>query len=66
MRLFLVDHPSATWCEDYLMAVLAEDEKHAERRARLSSEDYRDAHDLTIKEIDLNEEQCVLIANMGS
>lgn len=66
MRLFLVDHPSATWCDDYSMAVLAEDEKHAERRARLSSEDYRNAQDLTIKEIDLNEEQCVLTANMGS
>ena len=66
MRLFLVDHPSATWCNDYSMAVLAEDEKHAERRARLSSIDYRDAHDLTIREIDLNEEQCVLKANVGA
>ena len=66
MRLFLVDHPSATWCNDYSMAVLAEDEKHAERRARLSSSDYRNAQDLKIKEIDLNEEQCVLIANVGA
>lgn len=66
MRLFLVDHPSATWCDDYSMAVLAEDEKHAERRARLSSGNYRDAQDLIIKEINLNEEQCVLIANIGS
>lgn len=66
MRLFLVDHPSATWCEDYSMAVLAEDEKHAERRARLSSSDYRNAQDLEIKEIDLNEEQCVLRANVGA
>lgn len=66
MRLFLVDHPSATWCDDYSMAILAEDEKHAERRARLSSGDYKDAQDLTIREIDLNEEQCVLIANVGA
>lgn len=66
MRLFLVNHPSATWCEDYSMAILAEDEKHAERRARLSSRDYKDAQDLIIKEIDLNKEQCVLIANRGA
>ena len=66
MRLFLVNHPSATWCDDYSMAVLAEDEQHAERRARLSSENYRNAQDLTIEEIDLNEEQCVLIANVGA
>ena len=66
MRLFLVNHPSATWCDDYSMAVLAEDEKHAERRARLSSVAYRNAHDLAIREIDLNEEQCVLKANVGA
>lgn len=66
MRLFLVNHSSATWCEDYSMAILAEDEKHAERRARLSSRDYKDAQDLIIKEIDLNKEQCVLIANRGA
>lgn len=66
MRLFLVNHSSATWCEDYSMAILAEDEKHAERRARLSSRDYKDAQDLIIKEIDLNKEQCILIANRGA
>ena len=48
------------------MVVVAEDELHAERRARLSSDDYRDAHDLRIMEIDLTKEQEVLTANVGA
>lgn len=66
MKIFRIDHPSASWCEDFSMVILAEDELHAERRARLSSLDFREAKDLTIKEIDPNIEQCVLIANFGS
>ena len=66
MRVFLIRHPSASWCEDYAMVVIAEDELHAERRARLSSDDYRDAHDLRITEIDLTKEQEVLTANVGA
>lgn len=66
MKVFKIDHPSATWCDDYSMVVIAEDELHAERRARLSSSDYRNAKDLVITEVDLNEEQEVLTANVGA
>lgn len=66
MKVFVIEHPNATWCDDYSMVVVAEDELHAERRARLSSSDYREATDLIIREVDLTREQKVLTANMGS
>lgn len=64
MKLWLITRP-ATWCEDYRMVVIAEDKLHAERRARWSSEDFKTEQNLKIKEIKMNEEQCVLVANMG-
>lgn len=64
MKLWLITR-SATWCEDYRMVVIAEDKLHAERRARWSSEDFKTEQNLKIKEIKMNEEQCVLVANMG-
>ena len=66
MKVFLVRRGYATWCEDYAMIVIAEDEKHAERRARLSSDDFKKCQDISIEEIDLSEEQCVLRANVGA
>ena len=66
MKCFKIDRVEhATYGEDYSMVVIAEDELHAERRARLQSYDFRKAK-LRITEIDMNEEQCVLIANNGS
>lgn len=64
MKLWLITRP-AIWCEDYGMVIVAEDKLHAERKARWSSEDFRTEKNLKIKEIKMNEERCVLVANMG-
>lgn len=66
LKVFLVERQHATWCEDYAMVVVAEDKLHAEKKARLSSDDFRKSKDLSIEEIDLSEEQCVLRANVGA
>ena len=29
------------WCQDYAMVIIAEDERHAERKARVSSDDFK-------------------------
>lgn len=55
-----------SWYQDYEMVVIAEDELRAERRARLSSDDFRRAKNLDIEEINMDEEQCVLISNTGA
>lgn len=48
------------------MIVIAEDDLHAERRARWSSRDFKKAKNLSIKKIDISKEQSVLISNMGA
>ena len=53
------------YMEDYAMVVIAEDERHAERRARWSSYDFRKAKNLKIEKIDLNQEQVVLTASVS-
>ena len=40
--------------------------RHAERKARVSSDDFKKCQEIVITEIDMNEEQCVLIANTGA
>lgn len=67
MKVFLVQRTDrVNWCEDYAMVVIAEDERHAERRARVSSDDFKNSKNIEVTEIDTNEEQCVLIANTGA
>ena len=66
MKVFLVKRSNADWCEDYAMVVVAEDELHAERKARLSSDDFKKCKHISIEEIDLSEERCVLKANVGA
>ena len=66
MKAYLVKRPASGWCQDYAMAIIAEDERHAERRARLSSDDFKSSQEITITEVDMNEEQCVLTANTGA
>lgn len=51
--------------EDYAIVVTAEDRRHAERRARWSSYDFRKAKNLKIEKIDLNQEQVVLTASVS-
>ena len=54
-----------SWCMDYSMVVIAKDELHAERCARLNSDDFKKAK-LEVTEINLDTEQCVLVANTGA
>lgn len=65
MNVYVVSRPVRKWCEDHAMVVIAKDEKHAERKARWSSEDFKKCKELKVKEIYLYEEQCVLIDNTG-
>lgn len=67
MKVFLVQRTDRVeWCQDYAMVVIAEDERHAERRARISSDDFKKCQKIEVTEIDITEEQCVLIANTGA
>lgn len=66
MKVYLVERPARGWGQDYAMVIIAEDERHAERKARVSSYDFKKCQEITITEIDMNEEQCVLTANTGS
>ena len=66
MKVFKVDKKDKiSWCMDYSMVVIAKDELHAERCARLNSDDFKKAK-LEVTEINLDTEQCVLVANMGA
>lgn len=63
MKAYLVKRSASGWCQDYAMVIVAEDERHAERRSRVSSDDFKKYQEITITEIDMNEEQCILTAN---
>ena len=66
MKVFRVDKKDKiSWCMDYSMIVIAEDELHAERCARVNSDDFKKAK-LEVTEINLDTEQCALIANTGA
>lgn len=66
MKVFKVERVDRVYyCEDYDMVVIAKDELHAERCARCSSDDFRKAK-VKVTEINLDKEQCVLIANKGA
>ena len=66
MKAYLVERSAYDWCEDYAMVIITEDELHAERKARLSSDDFKKCQEITVTEIDMNEEQCILTANTGA
>ena len=66
MKVFKIDKKDKiSWCMDYSMVVIAKDELHAERCARLNSDDFKKAK-LEVTEINLDTEQCVLVANTGA
>ena len=66
MKVFRVDKKDKiSWCMDYSMIVIAEDELHAERCARLNSDDFKKAK-LKVTEINLDTEQRALISNTGA
>lgn len=66
MNVYLVTIEKTRWCQDYAMVVVAEDEKHAERKARWSSDDFKTAIKIVVQKINLDQEQTVLIANTGA
>ena len=65
MNVYLVKIKQTEWCQDYVMVVVAEDEKHAERKARWSSDDFRNAIGIVVQKINLDQERTVIIANTG-
>ena len=66
MKVFRVNKKDKiSWCMDYSMIVIAKDELHAERCARVNSDDFKKAK-LEVTEINLDTEQCALIANTGA
>lgn len=45
------------------MMIIAEYDKHAERKARWSSDDFKKAVGIVVEKINLDQEKTVLIAN---
>lgn len=64
MKVYLITR-KASWREDDAMVVIAEDKLHAERRARWSSDYFKNEKELKIKEFKLDTEQTILISNVG-
>lgn len=64
MKVYLITR-KASWCEDAAMVVIAEDKLHAERRARWSSDYFKNEKELKIREFKLDTEQTILISNVG-
>ncbi len=67
MNVYLVELPVGeyTYGDDYAMVVIAEDELHAERKARWSSYNFKEAKRINISRVNLDEEVVVLTANVG-
>lgn len=68
MNVYLVELPDGeySWGDDYAMVIVAEDELHAERKARWSSYNFKQAKKINISQVNLNEEATILKANVGS
>ena len=54
-----------SYCDDYKAVVVAEDELHAERLARLKCYDWKKAK-LKVTKIDLNEEAILSVEKVGA
>lgn len=66
MKCFKIERTDRfSYCEDFTMVVIAKDELHAERFSRVNNEDFKKAK-LRVAEIDVDIEQIILTANMGS
>lgn len=66
MRVYVVIRPSATWCEDYAVAVIAESKERAIELARNYSPDFKNATDLKVEVHEVDREHPVLAANVGA
>ncbi|OQA51444.1 MAG: hypothetical protein BWY47_00089 [Bacteroidetes bacterium ADurb.Bin302] len=67
MNVYLVELPVGeyTYGDDYAMVVIAEDELHAERKARWSSYNFKEAKKINISQVNLDKEAVILTANIG-
>ncbi len=45
------------WCQDYAMMIIAEYDKHAEKKARWSSDDFKKAVGIVVEKINLDQEK---------
>lgn len=68
MNVYLItrNKDNISWCEDDGLVVVAKDELHAERLARIKSDDFAKSHNIEIKQINLDTEQLVLVSNTGA
>lgn len=67
MNVYLVRRTeNVSWCQDDEMVVVATDELRAERRARVYSDDFRKAKNLSVEKIDTDVESVVLVSNTGA
>lgn len=67
MNVYLVKRTeNVSWFQDHEMVVVAKDEPNAERRARVSSDDFEKAKNLSIEKIDTDVESVVLVSNTGA
>lgn len=67
MNVYLAELPSGeyTYGDDYAMVIVAEDELHAERKARWSSDSFKQAKKINISQVSLDTEAVILKANVG-
>jgi len=67
MNVYLVELPVGeySWGDDYAMVIVAEDELHAERKARWSSYNFKQAKKINISQVNLDTEATILKANIG-
>ena len=66
MNVYCIERTDrCSWCQDYKMIVVAENELCAEKAARLRSEDFRKAP-LEVTEIDLTKEAVISVENTGA
>lgn len=67
MNVYLVELPDGeySYCDDYAMVIVAKDELHAERKARWSSYNFKQARKINISQVSLDTEATILKANVG-
>ena len=67
MNVYLAELPVGeyTYGDDYAMVIIAEDEIHAERKARWSSYNFEQAKKINVSQISLDTEAVILKANVG-
>lgn len=66
MKVFVIDRIDRySYCDNYKAVVVAEDELHAERFARLHVYGFKKAK-LKVTEINLDSEQILSVENVGS